>query len=101
MAVTIQILERHDVIQATDFVRYMEIEYTGQSDAVMTRSTYGGSPMNFFRWLRADLAGIDFWIGKTVGELEDALSRIEKPHQPIARWEFARGPIPQSHQHLL
>lgn len=101
MAITIQILERDDVIQATDFVRYTEIEYTGQSDTVMTRNTYGGSPMNFFRWLRADQAGIPYWIGKTVGEFEAALNRLEKPHQMIARWEFARGPIPQSHQYLL
>lgn len=99
--IAIQILERHDKIEPTDFVRYMEIEYMGQSDTVMTRNMYGGSPMNFFRWLRADQAGIPHWIGKTVGEVEDGLDRIEKPHQPIARWEFARGPIPQSHQYLL
>lgn len=98
MAITIQILERDDVIQATDFVRYMEIEYEGQSDTVMTRGTYGGSPMNFFRWLKVEDAGMPHFIGKLVGFVEDWHAGIERQHQPIARWEFARGSIPKSHQ---
>lgn len=101
MAITIQILERDDVIQATDFVRYMEIEYEGQSDTVMTRGTYGGLPMNFFRWLKVEDAGMPYFIGKPVGFVEDWHARIEKQHQPVARWEFARGPIPKAHQYIL
>lgn len=99
--IQIGILERHDVIRADDFVRYMDIEYIGQSDTVMTRSTYGGGPINFFRWLTVKEAGWLHMIGKTVGYFEDRMYAIEKPHQPVARYEFARGAIPKDHKKVL
>jgi hypothetical protein len=95
--ITIGILERDDVIGPTDYMRCLEIEYTGQSDYVATRSCYSGSPKNYFRWLMIKDAGIDYFMGKTVGEFEDAIYGMEKPHQPIARHEFARGLIPDNH----
>lgn len=99
--ITIGILERSDVIRADDYVRYMDIEYIGQSDTVMTRNTYGGSPMNFFRWLTVKEAGWLHMIGKTVGYFEDKMYGIEKPHQHVARYEFARGSIPEDHKMVL
>jgi hypothetical protein len=95
--ISIGILERDDVIRGDDWVRYMEIEYVGQSDTVMTRSTYGGSPLNFFRWMTVKDAQMFHFIGKKLGYVEDWLDSIERPSQPVARWEFARGPIPESH----
>lgn len=92
------ILEREDVILATDYVRYLDIELVGQSDTVLTRSTYGGSPINFFRWLTVEEARMFHFIGKTVGYFEDKMGGFEKQHQPVARYEFARGDIPDSHK---
>lgn len=98
---TIGILEKDDVILATDYVRYLEIEYCGQSDTVSTRSTYSGTPINFFRWLTVKEAGWMHFIGKTVGYVEKAINRMERAHQPLARYEFARGDIPESHKLVL
>lgn len=91
------ILERDDVIREDDWVRYLDIEYVGQSDTVMTRSTYGGWPMNFFRWMTVKEAGMLHFIGKTVGYIHLWLDKIERSSQPVARWEFARGPVPVNH----
>lgn len=96
--INVVILERDDVIWEDDWVRYLDIEYVGQSDTVMTRSTYGGSPINFFRWATVKDAQMFHYIGKTVGYVEDALERMKKPHQPIARYEFVRGPVPADHR---
>lgn len=96
--ISVGILERDDVIREDDWVRYLDIEYIGQSDTVMTRSTYGGSPINFFRWMTVKEARMYHFIGKTVGYVQQWLDSIEKPHQPVARWEFVRGPVPHNHR---
>ncbi len=96
--IKVGILERCDVILETDFVRYLDIQYTGQSDTVITRSAYSGAPINFFRWVTVKEAMWFHWIGKTVAECEDKMYGMEKPHQPVARFEFVRGAVPDSHK---
>lgn len=96
MGIKIEILDSNDRIEATDFIRYLDIEYVGQSDTVETRSTYGGTPINFFRWVPVNRFCPHF-IGKKVKKFEEAMYSIEKPHQHVARYEFARGEIPAEH----
>lgn len=99
--ISVGILERDDVIREDDWVRYLDIEYAGQSDTVATRSCYGGSPMNFFRWLRVKDAMMYHFIGKTVGYVQDRLDEMDKAHNSYARYEFARGEVPTSHRLVL
>jgi len=97
--ISIGILERHDVIRADDYVRCTSIQLFGQSDTVMTRATYGGAPLNYFRWLTVEQSMMFHFIGKTVGYVNKTMSKMtgnEEPH-----YEFARGQIPDAHKMTL
>jgi hypothetical protein len=96
MAIAIQMLEDHDVLMPTDFYRYTEIWYEGQSDTVTETSTYGGSRINFFQWMRLDREYCSGWFGLTVKEVCDQIPW--RPHQYAPCYEFARGDIPVQHQ---
>lgn len=99
--ITIQILEPEDILLPNDWVRYMEIQYIGQSDYVQTRNPYGGTPINFFGWLPVNQILGSCWLNRPLGDFLRANERLDKPHQPIAALEFARGPIPKEHQMVL
>lgn len=97
MATEILLLDDNDVLEPTDFYRYTEISYVGQSDTVHEINTYGGTAINFFRWMRLDReGGCAGWYGKTVGEVKQF--SVGTQHQPGPRFEFARGNIPVPHQ---
>lgn len=92
---SIQYLEKNDVIEPTDYCRPLDLEYIGQSDVLLTSSTYSGFPINHTRWLQVSRAGISYFVGKTVGEYNDALYKMNKPHQRVSLYEFVRGNIPK------
>lgn len=95
--INVSLLEADDVIQKGDFVRYLDIEYVGQSDTVMTSSTYGGTPINFFRWLPVE-EFCPFFVGKKLKKFTERMASFEKQHQPVAQYEFVRGDIPDTHK---
>jgi len=95
--IKLSLLEDTDTILATDYVRQLDLEYVGQSDTLFTQSTYSGIPINHLRWLEVSRAGMDFWIGKSVGEFRERMLAMEKQHQPVSDYEFIRGNVPQSH----
>lgn len=95
--IPIFILEDTDVILETDFVRQLSLEYVGQSDTLLEHNPYSGMPINYLPWLEVKRAGMPFFIGKTVGEYRKAMLGLEKQHQPVSNYEFARGNIPKSH----
>jgi hypothetical protein len=90
------ILEDHDIIEHTDFVRQLSLTYTGQSDYVQTSSTYSGSPINRQGWMPAWIS-CPYWIGKTVGEFRRGALKIGKHDCETTNYEFVRGPIPDGH----
>lgn len=92
---SIQYLERHDIIELTDYCRPLDLVYIGQSDTLLTENTYSGRPENHTRWLEVSRADIPFFVGKTVGEFNDAHDSMAKPHQPTTRYEFVRGKLPK------
>lgn len=91
--ITVQILERFDVIEANDFARPLNLMYEGQSDYLMTNSTYGGTPINRLGWMRAKFV-CPFWVGKTVGEFLECFDAFNS-------FEFVRGDVPIQHQEKL
>lgn len=80
------ILETNDEIEATDWVRQLEVEW-GHSDSLQTNSTYGGTPINRMGWIPVKWI-MPYWVGSTVGDYLDAVK---------LKYEFARGDLPQSH----
>jgi hypothetical protein len=97
MAIQITLLEDTDVLLPTDFYRFTEVWYAGQSDDFTETSVYGGGAVNFFRWMRLDREhGSLGWYGKTVKEVCNIIPH--RPHQYAPCYEFARGDIPVSHQ---
>lgn len=95
--IAVHILERADVIQSTDFVRQLSLTYEGQSDYLAANATYGGGRINRLGWIPAKEV-CPFWVGKTVGEFNDAMAGFLGRHESeVAAYEFIRGPIPSSH----
>ena len=91
------ILNDMDVLQAGDFARPLELEYTGQSDYLATTNTYGGTPMNHMRWVQLERLELTRWIGKTVLEFNTLMDSLSKPHQPYSHYEFCRGALSKDH----
>lgn len=76
------------------YCRPLEISYDGQSDTVLTSSTYSGTPINFMKWAPiVDILG-EYWIGKTIDEYESGIQKMHHYHVP---YEWCRGNIPPSH----
>lgn len=95
MTIKIEILEPSDILLETDYIRYTEISYEGQSDYVQTTG-FGGSPINFFRWCNIVDVGFLFWINKPLSEFWKSYGRFTDVNYPSI--EFARGNIPASMQ---
>ncbi len=91
---TIQYLEAEDTIQPGDFLRPLDLIYEGQSDYLATSNTYSGKPMNHTRWLQVERAGIDHWIGNTVGEFNGMSESLGRHDTECTRYEFVRGDLP-------
>lgn len=92
--ITIQMLEDQDVIQADDLVRQLSLMYEGQSDYLMTTSTYGGGAINRLKWIPAKY-NCPFWVGKTVGTFNEKMERFG------SGYEFIRGAVPSDHLERL
>lgn len=93
--ITVQILEDHDIILATDWCRpLLLITMTGgHSDYYSFESMYTGQPENNVTWVTADQILGEHWIGQTVGEYNAAISHCGP------EYEFLRGDVPASHQY--
>lgn len=89
--IAIQYLEKHDIIQDSDFCRPLAItmDNDGHADSYSTSNIYGGGIINNVTWLQVERANIDYFIGKTVGELNKVLTR-----KCLPPYEFIRGNIP-------
>lgn len=96
MASPILLLEDEDLIEASDYVRQLDLLYTGQSDYLATRSTYGGSPINHLKWIEVSRS-CPAWVGKTVGEFRNVMLDTWRPHQEVPDYEFIRGTLPADH----
>lgn len=93
---TLQYLEAEDTIALGDFCRPLDLVYEGQSDYLHTSSAYSQSPVNHTRWCQVERAGIDFWIGKKVGDFNAGMLAKHKPHQYTTEYEFVRGELPST-----
>ena len=94
MAIQLLFLTDEDVIEPNDFTRPIDLIFCGQSDVLSFKNSYSGKPINNTRWLEVKRAGMPHFIGKTVGEFNNWMRSIEKPHQPTTIYEFVRGNIP-------
>lgn len=89
--ISIDILEDNDRVKPDDYCRPLE-QAVSFGDYFETRSCYGGSPVNNFKWTRVDRIYGDCWFGKMVKEINKQTGNYRKP--PM---EFARGDIPDKH----
>lgn len=89
--IALQLLEPHDVLQASDWCRPLNLMSMsgGMSDYYSFKSCYTGSPENNVKWVRVEDQLGPGWLGKTVGEFNQ---------RPVIPYEFIRGLIPQEHQ---
>lgn len=84
--ITINILEKSDVVRADDWIRPLDFRSNGWSDEVLRFDSYSGRPSNHCRWVRvSDVLG-ECWFGKTSGHIQKKLNRP---------YEFARGSLPK------
>jgi len=87
---SIQILEKEDLISPDDWCRPLELctMSGGLSDGMSFRSMYSGLPENNVKWTKVkDVIG-KVWFGKTVSEF----------CKNVVLTEFIRGDIPKQHQ---
>lgn len=83
------------IITKDMFCRPLQLEYTGQSDCIITVRTYSGTPINNMKWLPVcDFLG-DFWLGKTIEDFEN--EQGTNKYNPIIPIEWVKGKIPESH----
>lgn len=94
--ITLHMLEDTDVIEATDWVRQLSLTYQGQSDTLMTTSTYGGSRINRLGWMLAAEVCPAF-VGKTAGEFNRGMDFKHRHQVEVTQYEFIRGAVPVSH----
>ena len=87
--ISINLLEPHDVIEATDYVRQLDLFYEGQSDTVHTTSMYSGLPVNRLKWQLASEV-CPAWIGKKVKKFNRIAGKF-------CKYEFVRGSVPKKH----
>lgn len=94
--ITVQILEQHDIIQATDWCRPLTLQTMsgGLSDDYSFESCYSGAPENNTKWVQASEI-VPAWVGSTVGEWVAALEDC----RAYVPYEFIRGDIPKEHQY--
>lgn len=86
---SIKILEGSDVITEDVWCRPLEFLYESRaSDAVFSRSTYSGRPINNMKWVPIQYALGSCWLGKTVAEFQGNECSCE----------FAIGDIPDEHK---
>jgi len=90
--ITVNILEKDDILQADDWCRplFLETMSGGMSDDYSFESCYSGKPENNVKWCKV---GVIFpaWVGDKVGKL--MRQQIIGPH------EFVRGKLPRNHIH--
>lgn len=88
----VYLLESDDVIQSSDWVRYLILD-----DVANSYSMYSGIPSNNTQWLRVkDMFGPHLY-GKTVTEFHESLSRCYHIPPDSMKFEFMRGKLPESH----
>jgi len=100
MMISVNILEDLDKIEKDDWVRQLNLIYTGQSDYLQTNATYGGMPMNRMRWIPA-WAFCPAWVGKTVGEFRREMLKRDRHATEMSDYEFVRGEVPKRHKESL
>jgi hypothetical protein len=88
----IQILENNDVIKSGDWVRPLALQYSGQSDTLLTTNTYSGRRMNRLGWITVD-EYMPFFVGKTLRDFYK-----KKGYYPSEQLEIVRGDIPEHHK---
>lgn len=89
---TIQILEKTDLIQPKDWCRplYLQSMSGGYSDSYSFKSQYSGTPENNLKWVRAeDIFGDGWFDNVTLGQLCDDIQ---------LEYEFVRGNIPEANK---
>lgn len=94
--IAVHILEHHDVIQETDYVRQLSLVFDGQSDSLITTNPYSGHRINRLGWILAS-EECPYWVGRTVGEYNDGMQFDGRHDSELCRYEFIRGEIPDSH----
>lgn len=82
-------LDENDIINPTDYCRPLELSYSfAQSDSIITRSTYSGSPINNLKWVLVSQVLGEVWFGKTYKEFLKGST---------TKYEYVRGNIPEKH----
>lgn len=94
--IDLQMLEADDVIQATDFVRQLNLTFPGQSDDLETTSMYGGGRINRVGWMLAAEV-CPYFVGKTLGELNRGVNFKHRHMTEVTQYEIIRGAIPYDH----
>jgi hypothetical protein len=89
--ITVNILEKDDIIQADDWCRPLAIVSMGggHSDHYSFKSCYSGTPENNAEWVQVKHVLGKCWIGGTVKAYYRAVGH---------RMEFLRGTPPKKHQ---
>lgn len=87
--ITVQMLEKDDIVEPEDWCRPLSIVSMsgGYSDHYSFQSQYTGAPENNVKWVKVKYILGKVWHGKTVGEIDSGLGRFVK-------YEFIRGDIP-------
>jgi hypothetical protein len=88
--ITIQILEKDDIVQPEDWCRPLSITSMsgGYSDHYSFKSQYTGAPENNVKWVKVKYILGRGWHGCTVAEIDTKLGKFIK-------YEYVRGDIPQ------
>jgi hypothetical protein len=98
---TLLLLESEDIILATDWARPLHFiprsEHSDYTD-IETLGVYCGLPSNNVRWVTASDALGEYWIGRTLGELNDGIDKLRVGTNYLAKYEIVRGDIPQANE---
>lgn len=93
--VALQLLEAADVLRPTDWVRPLAAapgDFSTSNPVINSFSTYGGSPQNHFKWIRAqDVVG-ECWMGRSLADLAKAWEATGG-----FAYEVVRGAMPPQH----
>lgn len=94
MAIMLQLLTEEDRLQPDDWVRPLEAapDSLGGEARINSFSTYGGSPLNHLKWVRAGDVFGERWLGLTLKELDEQHERFGG-----FTYEVVRGDLPAAH----
>lgn len=95
MATQILMLGPEDVLQPTDWVRPLVEtpgEFQSSPSSINSFSTFGGTPLNHFKWVPArDVMG-ELWFGQSLAEIHRRWA-----HLGGFNYEVVRGEVPMAH----